>query len=898
MKKPLRLLHVEDNPDDMELIVRELRRGGYEMDTLRVDTGPALQTALTKATWDVVIADYAMPTFSAPEALVICRRLLPDLPFIVVSGTIGEETAVEMMRNGADDYLMKDSLGRLVPAIERALQTAEDRRERRRAEEALRQSLRDYETLYRAIPGGIIVLSATGEILKANDDACQILRTPQEQVIGRPLSSPCWPAFREDGSALSPSDYPLNATLTTGQPVREFVLGLRPGDADEITWLLSNAEAILDPVTGVPTAAVVTFLDRTEHRSTEEALRASERRFREMAELMPDMLAEFTLAGELTYVNRAARETLGYGASPTEMPTSALDVLVEGDRQHALDRWAELAEGSATEITNYGLLHRDGRHIPVEAHASALLDDEGRCIGLRAVLRDITARLRAQEVLRESEERFRLMYEESPVPYQSLDDNGCITEVNPRWLDILGYERSEVIGRRFAEFISPIERPALATEFVAFKEDGTCHGTVWHLLREDGSTIVASFEGRIAHHADGSFKQTHCVFQDITDAQRLQDEMLKTQKLESLGILAGGIAHDFNNALLVIMGNLQMARLFPSEDEMHGRQLRNSENACKQAQELTGQLLTFARGGAPIKTTASITSLVRDTASFAVSGSNVKCTFALGADVSPVDVDQGQISQVINNLVINADQAMPAGGTLRVTVDNTELNGPSGVSLPPGRYVRITVADEGVGIAPDVLERIFDPYFTTKSTGSGLGLASSFSIIRNHDGHIGVESTPGVGTTFTIHLPCSTKSVSAEEQYEEPIVPGEGRILVMDDEEAVRDFARMLLGEIGYKVEVAREGQEAIACYEQAMEEGQPFAAVVLDLTIRGGAGGKATIEQLLRIDPNVRAVVCSGYSADPVMANYRDYGFRAVVVKPYGVAELVNAVRRVIEEG
>ena len=896
MAKALRLLHVEDNAEDAELIAWEVRRGGYEVDLFRVDTGPQMQEALIRVPWDVVIADYSLPHFSAPEALFLSHRLCPELPFIVLSGTMGEDTAVEMMRNGADDYLMKDNLARLVPSIEHALQGAADRWERRRAEEALRQSLQDYETLYKAIPGGVLVLNASGEIVKANDFACQILRLSSEQLIGHDLSAIGRDVVLEDGSPLRPSDYPLKATLTEARPLRELVARLRVGEAGEPAWLLTSAEAILDPITGRPAAAVLTLLDRTEHRRAEQALRDSERRFREMAELMPDMLFELSLAGDITYVNRAARETLGYG--PSDMPASFLAFLDEDDQQHAKARWAAIAAGGASQIDNHELIHREGQRIPVEAHTVAVRDDDGTCVDFRAVLRNTTERQRAQRALRESEARFRVLYEEAPVPYQSLDENGCITEINPRWLEILGYERDEVIGHSFADFLIPLVRPVFPERFAAFKATGTISGVEWPMFCKDGATLVASFEGRIAHRPDGSFKQTHCVFQDVTEAQRLQNEVLKTQKLESLGVLAGGIAHDFNNALLVIMGNLQMARLFPTADERHARHLLNAESACDQARDLTGQLLTFARGGAPVMKTACLTSLVRDTALFAVSGSKVKCVFELAEEVRPVEADLGQISQVINNLVLNADQAMPSGGTLRLGVHNAELDGTGGVPLPPGSYVRLTVADEGIGISPDVLERIFDPYFTTKSTGNGLGLASCFSIIHNHGGHIGVESAPGVGTTFTIYLPCSTEQVTAAEEVEETILPGEGRVLVMDDEEAVRDFARMILEEVGYEVAVTREGQEAIASYEQALEEGRPFAAVVLDLTIRGGAGGRSTMAQLLRIDPNVRAVVCSGYSADPVMANYRDHGFRAVVVKPYGVAELATAVHRAIEEG
>jgi CheY-like chemotaxis protein len=381
----------------------------------------------------------------------------------------------------------------------------------------------------------------------------------------------------------------------------------------------------------------------------------------------------------------------------------------------------------------------------------------------------------------------------------------------------------------------------------------------------------------------------------VTEEQQLRTEALKADRLESLGILAGGIAHDFNNALLVISGNLQMARIFECDDPRHTTLLHNAEQASIRARDLTQQLLTFAKGGTPVKEVAAIDALVRDTALFAVSGSNVRCEFDVATDLRAVEVDLGQISQVVNNLVINADQAMPAGGTMRIGLHNVTLDETSPIPLPAGDYLCVNVADTGTGISPEHLDRIFDPYFTTKSKGSGLGLASCYSIIQQHGGHLGVTSELGVGSTFSIYLPTSDRQASAQDAAQQAIPTGAGRILVMDDEEAVRELAAILLGDLGYTVEMAVDGEEAVARYRDAMAAGEPFAAVILDLTIRGAMGGIETIAVLRALDPGVRAVVCSGYSADPVMAQYREYGFCAVVVKPYDVGELAEAVARAV---
>jgi CheY-like chemotaxis protein len=315
-----------------------------------------------------------------------------------------------------------------------------------------------------------------------------------------------------------------------------------------------------------------------------------------------------------------------------------------------------------------------------------------------------------------------------------------------------------------------------------------------------------------------------------------------------------------------------------------------------QIRDLTQQLLTFSRGGAPILRTADMGKLLRDSASFALRGSNVGGEFSISDDLWPVEMDEGQINQVISNLIINAQQAMPAGGIVRVSAENITMGTESGLPLEPGAYIKVSVEDQGVGISEEYLQRIFDPFFSTKQAGSGLGLATSYSIIQKHSGYITVESQLGVGTTFHIHLPASPDGVLIEEEKkEEKPIMGEGRILVMDDEEHVRDTAADMLRSIGYEVVTSINGSEAIELYEEAMGSGKPFNAVIMDLTVPGGMGGKEAIQKLIEIDPEVKAIVSSGYSTDPIMANFREYGFKGVIAKPYRTRELSVALRKVI---
>ncbi len=387
------------------------------------------------------------------------------------------------------------------------------------------------------------------------------------------------------------------------------------------------------------------------------------------------------------------------------------------------------------------------------------------------------------------------------------------------------------------------------------------------------------------------------MFYDITLAQRLEEEMLKADKLESIGILAGGIAHNYNNILTGILGNVSLAKLktaaLPDVESL----LEEAERALIRSRELTQQLLTFSGGGDPIKVAGSVVELIQESAMFALQGSNVRCQFDIASDLWDVLADQGQIRQVLNNLVINADQAMPNGGEIRISATNVRISDDAARSLPPGDYIRIDVADEGVGMSDEVLKKIFDPYFTTKQRGSGLGLAICYSIIKKHGGHIEVSSELNSGTTFRVYLPAATIVVAKEEHPQPSPAHKKGKILLVDDERMVLETASEMLQFLGFQVFTAEDSQTAFSLFQQACGSGEPFELVVLDLTIPGDLSGERILTKLLEIDPNVKALVSSGYSNNPIMANYLNYGFHGVVAKPYRVQELESEIRRVLSD-
>jgi CheY-like chemotaxis protein len=377
----------------------------------------------------------------------------------------------------------------------------------------------------------------------------------------------------------------------------------------------------------------------------------------------------------------------------------------------------------------------------------------------------------------------------------------------------------------------------------------------------------------------------------------MEEDLLKAQKLESIGLLAGGIAHDFNNLLTGIIGNLSLAMMYARPDDEIADKLMAAEKAALRAKDLTQQLLTFAKGGTPIKRTSSLAGVIKEIAELALAGSNSRCQLSIPENLWPVEVDEGQISRAINSLIVNANQAMPGGGVIRVLVENTIIGAGPSVPLDAGRYIKMTIQDQGVGIPPEHLSKIFDPYFTTKQKGSGLGLATAYSIIKNHDGYIAVESKLGGGATFTVYLPASDKEMATGAAADEKPVFGQGRILVMDDEEIIREVAGHMLTFIGYEVEFASDGRIAIELYQTARGEGRPFDAVILDLTVPGAMGGKEAIERLLEMDPHVKAIVSSGYSNDPIIAEYRRHGFRGFVTKPYKIQELSQTLHSVLAE-
>ncbi len=419
------------------------------------------------------------------------------------------------------------------------------------------------------------------------------------------------------------------------------------------------------------------------------------------------------------------------------------------------------------------------------------------------------------------------------------------------------------------------------------------------LINRTGTERLISVVGAPVINRNSEMAGVVLVFRDITKEKKQEAEVLRARRIQSMGILTGGIAHDFNNLLTGILGNVNLAKMYSEPGSKAASRLEQAEKACLRAQTLTQQLLTFSRSGAPVKKIIPVADLVTGSALLALRGSAVRYEFQLAEDLWPARIDAGQISQVITNLVTNGVQAMPGGGRLTIRAENLVPGNNQTALLPlrPGRpYVAITIVDTGTGIAPENLGRIFDPHFTTRPTGSGLGLATSHAVIKKHEGSLAVESKPGQGSSFTCYLPAVPRAREAIREAKTGAVPALcAKVLVMDDEELIRGLAMDLLTEAGAETETAGDGQAAIDLYQKAMGEGKPFDVVIMDLTVPNGMGGKEAVRHLRRIDPGVKVIVSSGYSTDPTMARYQAHGFAGKVVKPYTVSTLMETIREVM---
>ncbi|HOC58353.1 MAG TPA: AAA family ATPase [Smithellaceae bacterium] len=633
---------------------------------------------------------------------------------------------------------------------------------------------------------------------------------------------------------------------------------------------------------------------REELQKSKEKLQESLDEYSNLFENIQDVFYRADLDGNLVLVSPSIEKILGY--TPEEcMKINLFDIYRHPRQRRFLEVY--LQQKGSIENFETELRKKDGNYIWVSANSHHLKDQKGNVIGIEGMVRDITVRKQAETLLLDEKERLSVMLRSIGDGVIATNTDGRIILMNKVAEDLTGWTQEDAYGLVLSDVFRIVDEQSheIRPNPLNFPSSGKAQNQAILVSRSTTEKFIAESAAPI-RDKDGKIVGAIIVFRDITEKRKLEMEILKNQKLESIGIFAGGIAHDFNNILTGILGNISLARIYTKTEDKAAGKLAEAEKAVLRATELTKQLLTFSKGGSPVKKTASILELLRESTKFILSGSNIKSQFFLPETVWPVEVDEGQINQVVNNLVLNAIQAMPQGGVITLSACNVHIPPDSPLPLSAGPYVKISIQDEGVGISRENLPRIFDPFFTTKSKGNGLGLATTHSIIRKHDGHIDVESCENQGTTFFIYLPASQKLLVPEKaKNPQEGLGGKGKLLLMDDEDMILEVGNDILTLLGYNVVKAHNGEEAIELYVAAKQSGEPFHAIIMDLTIPGGMGGKEAIQKLKHIDPDVKAIVSSGYSNDPVMADYINQGFSGVIIKPYRIDDLGRMLQKIL---
>lgn len=756
-----------------------------------------------------------------------------------------------------------------------------------------------YEFIVNASKEFMALIDRNGFFEAANEAFCRAVGNRSSEILGR-------------------SVFELCGKETFHRKIKEFLDRCFEGaELHEEVWYPASAHGTrcydvrAYPYVGergVVSHVVVVSRDITERRRAVEALEESEERFRFLAENTGDAIYRLKYDSmDYDYLGPAIKKLTGYSADEIDaVRFSSLVIRIEMPGEGSVSADAIIRKRQKGETgeyqADYLITKKDGAQAWLRDHSFPWLDASGNLMGSVGVLTDVTRRKQAEKALLDSEERFRNIAGLSPFPIAILDARGRFLYLNQRFVELFGYTLAEL--------------PSIEEWFALAFPHPACREEILRLLRVDleraaGYEVVTRLFEVVCR--DGAVREIlfrvvkmengdrFITCEDRTEQRRMQEERIRVSKLESIGVLAGGIAHDFNNILTAVLGNISLAAMAIKRGAEAGEKLIEAEKGCLRAKSLTQQLLAFSKGGDPVKRLLVLPGFLRETVRFALAGSSVHSDFYIEEDLWCVECDEGRMAQVINNLVLNAKEAMPGGGRIQVHAANVVLDGKESLPLKDGRYVEISVRDAGAGIPENILPRIFDPYFTTKQRGSGLGLATSYSIVRKHGGYIRVQSREGYGTTFRVLLP----AVESREESEEEIgrakhgrfVRSKGRILVMDDEDIVLNRTYNLLRHLGYEVELARDGLEAIEVYKEAMGLSTPFDCVIIDLDASGGPAGEDTVQNLREIDPEFRAIVSSdGARRRGASWLLKKEGVCGVVSKPYRAEELASVLADVLK--
>ncbi len=795
------------------------------------------------------------------------------------------------------------------------------------------------ESIINTMSDGLLLVGMDKKIKLANHAVQQMLEYGQEELLEQPIDIVFAPREddRDDLFAKGTGFRGLIKTVIKGDVEAGFVT--KSGRAIPVSLSGSLIRDTDNDLLGI----VCIARDITERRRSRESLHLSEERYKLLVEHAPLGIISVDTEGKIVDVNPKLVELLG---SPSQEATLAINMLtfpplveagIAADVRRCLDSPRQF-------VAEHPYTAKWGKELYLRYYLTSRCDSSGAVVGIQAIVEDITEARRIAEALETAKEQLeervkertaelsatneklrteiaermeaqRLLADEKEqldVTLRSIADGvitvdgaGHIVLINRVAQTLTGCSAREALGQALAsvfvaldphsgEASQDITRTAVDTG--ALVEDDR----PVTLRDKDGRERLVSQSAAPIRDSEGKVTGAVLVFGDVTEKRKLEEELFRARKLESVGVLAGGIAHDFNNILTGIITNLFVAKTQIDKNSEAYVLVSETEKAAFKASSLTNQLLAFSKQGTPIKIVASLREIIEGSVGFFLSGSNVDYRLEIADDLWKVEIDRGQIDQVLQNVIRNADEAMPDGGTITIAAENVALNSPGAMPLEPGNYVKVAVQDEGHGIAEEDLDRIFDPYFSRKQESAGLGLAAAYAIIQKHDGHISISSKLNQGTSVAIYLPACEEEKEAQEEppAKTKVSSGEarGRVLLMDDEEIIRSAGCKLLKSLGYDVESCSDGTEALTLYDDAKKNNKPFDAVILDLTVAGGMGGREAMKKLLEADPHAKGIVSSGYSTDQVLSRYGDYGFRGVIAKPYNIIELKDTIQSVIE--
>lgn len=759
--------------------------------------------------------------------------------------------------------------------------------EHRRAEDVRRKNERMLQDIIDGSPSMIFLKDMEGRFITVNKKMEELVGIPLEKIKGR-TDFDIVPKDRAD--YYREHDRQVRET---GKAI-QFEEIADSSDGNRV--FLANKFPLFD-ASGQMYGTCSISHDITERKRMEEELKKEKAYLQKLHDTLGEVVLVVNLPERtIEFANAAVEAVFGYSIDEcVGHGTEFLHVDAQGYAEFGKKMEEAIRNGNDGLKTEHLLRRKNGEIFPIGVTTS-FFRANGITTRLVSVIRDITEQKKAEEARIANQNRIsREMIDAIPGIAYIFDEQEQLIRWNKNLESITGYSGEEIKKMHPIDMLhkdyKEIGANKIKESFTAGKAEMEAD-----FLTKDGRRIPYYFTARRFEAEGKQYLVGVCV--DVTERKRIEIEQQRIAKLESAGILAGGIAHDFNNLLTGILGSLSLAKELIDSPNKLLKILANAERASLRATGLTQQLLTFAKGGLPVKEAMHIANLLKEAVNFALSGSNVRCEFFIPDGLYPVDIDGGQVSQVISNMTINACQAMPNGGTIGIVCENVNIDRWPVQDIAAGKFLKISVKDSGIGIPREHIKKIFDPYFTTKQTGSGLGLAISYSIIKKHGGNIIVESELGVGSTFHIYLPASQTKLKPPNGSEE--VKGhfihKGKVLVMDDEDIIIEALKDILEHKGHEVDFAKDGAEAIELYKKAKGLNKPYDVLIMDLTIPGGMGGTEALKKLLEIDPHVKAMVSSGYSNDTIMSDFKRYGFRDVIAKPYKASELIEKMTRVLE--